>query len=458
MRNSVSLLLASFILFISGLRSQNLSQSPYGRYALGDMMPAGNAWNHSLGGSAYAVQDSSVLNFEQPASLVTMARGVSVFEGGVTGAWHEYQSTQRTTTGTTAGYNSVALAIPIVRGKWHTGFKLNPISNTGFTLRDSTLADTPEGTTRFTYLGNGGFSGLSFTNSFMLFRKLALGATGRLLFGRTSYSSQVTFPDQASLVKASNITGSTRLSGFDVNFGASFQHSFKSRKTVTGSTLLSDGSVEKTKSRSRDSLHLRIGVVYSPEVAVRGFESYVAETFFGSADFGTVRDTILFRDNEQGTIVMPSRLGGGFSLGSTSQKCLFTADYQLSNWDGFRMFGRTDSVRNAYRVSAGIQWVPGASLKGGGIRKAAYRLGGYYSDGYLRLNGKAIPETGITLGIGLPLEVPTYYRKPARSMVNLAITAGQRGAVEPNLIRERFVRVSLTFSLNDRWFIKTRFD
>ena len=284
MRNSVTLILASFVLFITGLRSQNLSQSPYGRYALGDLMPPGNAWNHSMGGSAFSAGDSSVLNFEQPASLVTMARGVSIFEGGVTGAWNEYESTQRTTTGTTAGYNSVALAIPVVRGKWHTGFKLNPISNTGFTLRDSTLSDTPEGTTFFTYRGNGGFSGLSFTNSFLLFRKLALGATGRLLFGRTSYSSQVTFPDQASLVKGSSITGSNRLSGFDMNFGASFQHSFRSRKVMTGNSTTGDGSSEKNKGRSRDSLHLRIGVVYSPEMAVRGFESYVAETFFGSAE------------------------------------------------------------------------------------------------------------------------------------------------------------------------------
>ncbi len=456
MRNSFLLFALLFSGLLTQFNGQNLSQSPYGRYALGDLMAPGNAWNHSLGGSAVAVQDSSVLNFEQPASLVTMSKGVSIFEGGVSGAWQEYQSTQRTTTGTTAGYNSVGLAIPILRGKWHTGFKLNPISNTGFILRDSTAADTPEGKTLFTYLGNGGFSGLSFTNSFMLFRKLALGATGRLLFGRTSYSSQVTFPDQASLVRASSITGSTRLSGYDLNFGATFHHSFRDRKKISG--LSGDGTAERIKAPLRDSLHMRLGLSYAPQMSVRAFETYVAETFFGTADFGTIRDTILFRNNEQGNVVMPSRLAAGFALGSTSQKWLFTAEYQMHDWNGFSMFGRSDSVRSAYRVSAGLQWVPGANLKGSGIRKAAYRLGGYYTDGYLRLAGRAIPETGITLGFGLPIEVPTYYRKPARSMINLAITAGQRGAVEPNLIRERFVRVSLTFSLNDRWFIQSRFD
>jgi hypothetical protein len=85
-------------------------------------------------------------------------------------------------------------------------------------------------------------------------------------------------------------------------------------------------------------------------------------------------------------------------------------------------------------------------------------LGGYYSDGMLRINGNNVPEYGLSFGVGLPFTIPTYYRKPVTSMVNLAFTYGQRGNINPNLLAEQFFRVSLSFSLNDRWFVRTRFE
>jgi hypothetical protein len=42
--------------------------------------------------------------------------------------------------------------------------------------------------------------------------------------------------------------------------------------------------------------------------------------------------------------------------------------------------------------------------------------------------------------------------------VNIALTFGQRGNVVDNPLQERFVRLAISFSLNDRWFVRTRFD
>jgi hypothetical protein len=69
-----------------------------------------------------------------------------------------------------------------------------------------------------------------------------------------------------------------------------------------------------------------------------------------------------------------------------------------------------------------------------------------------------VQEFGFTLGAGIPFDIPTYYRKPARSSVNIALTFGQRGNVVDNPLQERFVRLAISFSLNDRWFVRTRFD
>jgi len=76
----------------------------------------------------------------------------------------------------------------------------------------------------------------------------------------------------------------------------------------------------------------------------------------------------------------------------------------------------------------------------------------------LRINGNNVAEFGVSLGVGLPFTIPTYYRKPVTSMMNIALSYGQRGSINPNLLSEQIFRLSISFSLNDRWFVRTRFE
>jgi hypothetical protein len=43
-------------------------------------------------------------------------------------------------------------------------------------------------------------------------------------------------------------------------------------------------------------------------------------------------------------------------------------------------------------------------------------------------------------------------------MVNIGLEVGQRGTVTNGLIKEQFFKVTLGFTLNDRWFVKPKFD
>lgn len=433
--------------------AQNLSQSPYGRYTLGDQLPAPSAAFQALGGNVLSYTDSSVVNLDQPASLTSLGRGVSIFEGGMSGMVKDYKSNSLADRGINAGYSMVALAFPIVKKYWSTALHLRPITNMGYSLLDSAEFDA-EGKTYYTYKGNGGISSVGTTHSFQLHRNIAFGAELRYLFGKTNTFAETTFPDQLGQIRGSRISTTNQVKGFDAKFGVTIQHCFKKHKVTVSDTALR----KQRKPTSVDSLHLKFGFTYKPSLAVSGSSSLLAESFFGLGNLNTIVDTAYYRNISSGTVVMPEQFGGGFSIANSSGKWMLHVSGLYTDWAGFRLFDAVDSVRSSYTASAGFQWIPSVTAKRGTFKKASYRFGGYYSDGFLQFDGNSVQEFGLTLGVGIPFDIPTYYRKPARSSVNIALTFGQRGNVIDNPLQERFVRLAISFSLNDRWFVRTRFE
>ena len=69
----------------------------------------------------------------------------------------------------------------------------------------------------------------------------------------------------------------------------------------------------------------------------------------------------------------------------------------------------------------------------------------------LNLEGESIDEFGISFGIGLPAG-------RLFTNANLGVEYGQRGTTNAGLIQEDFFNVMIGLSLNDKWFIKRKFD
>ena len=69
----------------------------------------------------------------------------------------------------------------------------------------------------------------------------------------------------------------------------------------------------------------------------------------------------------------------------------------------------------------------------------------------MKINGSAIDEFGISFGLGLP--VGQFF-----SNANIGIEIGQRGTIDNNLIEEDFVNIQIGLSLNDRWFVKRKYN
>ncbi|MEX1189175.1 MAG: hypothetical protein WED33_07940 [Bacteroidia bacterium] len=446
------LILASFSL----LEAQTLSQSPYGRFGLGDQQYTPSPYLQALGGASQAIADSNILNLNQPAALASLEGGVTIFEAGLNGTSTTYTFADRTSLGRTAGFGYFGLAFPIVKRKWNMAFALTPLSNVGYTLRD-TIADDVSGDIFLSYEGQGGYSSFSWTNGFKLGKNFSLGVQARYLFGRVDYSSRVLFSGGlGNGDKNSLITRSNRMGGLDFETGFMYRKYFRRKKP-------SETQGKEVKPQSADSLHLTFGGTFKPFTAVDGSFTYLAQSFFGNNPSipNSFTDTISLEDKTPGAFDFPMQYGGGVTLSNSSDKWMITAEMVYTDWDKFKIFNLRDSVRSSYRAALGLQINPSpvtAGLKSSYFKKIRYRVGGFYSDGMLSINGEAVPEYGVSLGFGLPVLLRTYNTRPAVSILNFAVGYGRRGLRGVNPLIEDYIRVSLSFSLNDRWFRKLQYD
>jgi len=57
----------------------------------------------------------------------------------------------------------------------------------------------------------------------------------------------------------------------------------------------------------------------------------------------------------------------------------------------------------------------------------------------------------ISFGFGIPV-------KKSRTKYDVAVTLGQRGTTDNNLIKEQFVKFGLSVSYDGIWFVKRKYD
>jgi hypothetical protein len=102
-------------------------------------------------------------------------------------------------------------------------------------------------------------------------------------------------------------------------------------------------------------------------------------------------------------------------------------------------------------MSIGGFYIPDYASFSGIFNRLVYRAGFYSEKTGLNINGESINEFGISFGLGIPAG-------GLFSNVNTTVELGKRGTTNANLIEENFINFQLSLSLNDRWFIKRKYN
>lgn len=396
--------------------AQEATSSPYSFFGIGSTNFKGTVENRSMGGIG-VYSDSIHLNLQNPSGyahlkLVTFSVGGS----------HKYISQETEIekgNASSTSINYLAMGIPLGE-KFGAGFGVLPLTSVGYNLQAESETSIVQNT------GQGGMNKVYLSFAYLINDNLSVGVDANYNFGNIENNSVLVNPD----VEFGTLeTNRSDLSGFGVNFGATY------KRMLT------------------DKLQMHSSVTYTPETSLdsenfRRFASvYVPDLIF-QVEIDP-RDV----DVEDSKLILPSQVSFGLGIGQP-RKWFIGGEYSTQGTSNFtnRSFS-LDNVEfaNASRYKVGGFYVPRYNSLSGYFNKVTYRAGIRYEDTGLIVNNEKINEFGISFGVGLP--VGRMF-----SNFNIGFEYGSRGTTNNGLVKENFFNTTISLSLNDRWFIKTLYD
>jgi len=489
-----------FIGSIFSVRAQVSTSSPYSRYGVGDLQFGGFSKNLGMGGLAFAVSQPYSINYANPATYSNIV--LTTFEAAGSGSMYEmHNSYSAHSYQYNVDFGYLAMAFPLRAKKWGLSFGLLPYSSVGYGIADK--QKNFEGVDEYhLYEGSGGLNQFYVGTGFLLGKNFYAGVNAAFLFGTINQLRRIEFPYNAAYTNT-KVTNETIINDFYFNAGilktfdslsiaksdsivlfdkriGSLEDSIavlrklitalndvKTSDTLTIETqrealaesiseltqqvMKADAERERvTRRKQKSGWSLSIGLTGSPSMSLKAKHTQLAQSYYYANTIEYVRDTIYNYEDRNGKLVLPLCLGLGVTLKETSH-WIAGADFSLQNWQDYSLFGVKDSLANSWRASGGFQWTPNDRSLKSYFNLIQYRFGGHFEQTYLQLQNSQLTDYGLSMGFGFPM-------KRVATTIQVAIEAGKRGTVANKLVELNYVKCTIGFTLNDRWFIKQKFD
>jgi hypothetical protein len=427
----ISAALLTLFIFPRTAQGQFNTYSPYTRFGLGDLARQGVGQNLAMGGTGLAIHNNDRINFLNPASFSGLDSTSVYFDFGANTFHNRYRTENFSNTWWNANLHHVLFASSI--GKYF-GFSTGivPYSSIGYNIKQE-YDDYTSGEAMDTYYkGDGGIMNFYLGASVKFFDRLSLGVKMNYLMGRLTRERQVTFPMNPSYSSTSS------LENFDLR-----------------NPLWSLGL--QYKETYGEKFFFTLGAVYDLKTAARIELDYeVINAIYPSFDTISIGDGELIKpeypitgDTTRRTLTIPQKVGLGLAVG-IPDKLTVTGDFYLQDWTG-TMSGENYQTTRSSSFHFGTEYTPDTEALRGYHKLMTYRLGGYYSNYYLMVNGTQLKDYGITFGLGFPI-------RTLKSSINVAFTLGTRGTTDYNLVEENYGIITFNVTLHDLWFRKRRFE
>ena len=404
-------------------QNSNKENSPYSRYGIGELTSGVGV---ALTGMAYtstAYANPTTINSDNPASYPWLVR--TTYEAGMQGDLRTITAgNQSYATGSaTLAYLNVAFPL----GK-HGGLALGlrPVSHVYYDIIDTNRKSQTQvlDSSASEYTGEGGLN-YAYIGLAGKIKGFSLGFNFGYLFGTIRSTSRLENLDTTH-VDNSDFSKFVKLGGIYWKGGAQYQAALSKKVTLRlGATLTINQDLSASSDDYLSSFHYSSGV--------------------------EVDDTITHTSDTSGHWRLPMSYSFGAFL--TGDNWSVGLDYSAMNWTNYREFGSVDEyvTDNTTRVSIGGEYTPDPSAPYKYLPHVTYRAGFYYGTDYVRINSTDIKYYGFTVGASLPF-------KRSTDRIHIALEFGKRGTESDNLVKENYFRLHLGISLNDRWFIKRKYD
>lgn len=412
------------ILICPTLKSQDLGNSPYSRFGIGDIQNP--AFAHQAGMSNVGVSFASpvLTNNINPALLSKTY--LTIFEAGVLGQFKELKNTTDTQQDFGASINYLSLTFPISRF-WKANIGLKAFSSVSW---DNRIVTEVPNTTVFTeqnYQGSGGTNTVYFASGFQVLPNLSLGFKLNYLFGT---------------IREESVT--------NLNTGtASLTESVFQQQNSFSDLLIETGAAYSWE--VKENTLLNIGLTYSLPSSVRRKSTNIQQNRVSTTGAILIADTT---ENNQDNVNFPAKYTIGASL-QRPGRWVIALDFSTQDWSDFQnneVLNSSNEFGMGYSLSIGGEYTPLAkSILSSYWSFMTYRAGLNYTQTSISIDGEQINDLSASFGLTLPF-------KQGTTLMHFAFIFGRRGKSTQVLLQENYVRCNLGVTINDRWFIKRKFD
>ncbi len=388
------------------------TSSPYSRLGMGDIEYAWSARKLGMGGLGVADAEENFISFYNPAALYNLRRTRIEFNLNYHGSF--LSGNDLSTYYAKAKFGGFMFAVP-VSNRYGIGAVAGivPVSNVSYDVQDR--VESANGDYLTSYQGKGGLSKIFFGGSYKLPFDLSIGAAFDYYFGNIDYSSSITFVDETS---------------------ADAQYTNEYRPKGIGTTL---GVISPDLSgllNLEEITDFRIGLVYNYLSSLRTDTVLVSRSTLGT---DTVSTGIV-------DMKVPGRISAGLSF-VLNKKYLLSLDYVFQAWEKFSFNLKTfKNLRNMSKISAGFEYTPQKVLGSSFWEQIIWRAGLSFEKTQYFINDEGINQYSVSGGFSLPVSTA--------NTLDLGLQYAMRGSNNPGLFKENILKLYLTVSLGDIWFIR----
>ena len=384
-----------------GVSAQNMTSSPYSRFAYGELGDDVPNTFRGMGGVGVGMRSNKAINPLQPASYSACDSTTFMFDLAGSVMWTNYSDASGKRNRANGNLEYISLLFPIYKRYIAFSAGVMPFSTVGYNFA---LADSINNDYHYTatYAGEGGITEVYGGLSFNIMDWFAVGANVYYLFGEVANYRALTFREADMHDVA--MYGTLNVSSLRTRVGAQFFHSFEDKQAFT------------------------VGAVFEPQMKLNG-KYAVIETSWA--------DTV---QSSNTPMQLPMQWGVGASY-TWQQRLTLAFDYTWQGWGQVGAFS-SQSLRSRAIYAFGAEYRHDPFGRNY-VDRMFWRLGAKFSDPYQKsVDGK---EYKVSIGIGFPL-------RNAGTVFNATVEYGHRG----ELLVENYMKLTINAAICENWFFKRK--
>ncbi|GHU58133.1 membrane protein [Bacteroidia bacterium] len=397
-----------FVIVPLTILAQNNTNSPYTRFGYGELADRSFGTGRAMGGIGYGLRSNKQINPMNPASYTSTDSLTFLFDFGLAGQLSWFDDGVNKEKHTNGNLEYIALQFPVHR-RIAVSAGILPYSYVGYNF--ASLKTSEQGISYSErFIGSGGLNEIYAGVSIDIWKKrLSLGANVGYMFGKIAHTQALQIDGTGA--NSSSRTQNLKVNDLKLDLGLQYTHPVSAKESYT------------------------FGLVFSPGKKLNSFSTNTAMS--GSAITG--------QDTTNQAFDIPNSFGAGISY-VKQNKLTLAADILYENWANARFFDKKDDFKNRIRVAAGGEYIPNYQNRFF-FSRIRYRAGVHYSNSYLNVNESSYNEMGASIGLGLPLI-------DQRSYLNLSFEYVKIKPESRMLIDEQYLRFTVNYTFNERWFFK----